>query len=77
VLADARSQAQSEHDRILAEANAEVRLARQRAIDEAAATMGQAVFSAVERIVEHEVNAKTHQALIAEAVAAVSDQAKA
>ena len=47
VRADAAGRGQAEYDRILTNANAEVDTARQRAIDEASARIGEAMSSAV------------------------------
>jgi len=72
VSADAQARAQAEYERLLAAAEAEVRLARQRAVEEAAARLGELVLDVVERIIGREVDAEAHRALIDEAVAALS-----
>ncbi len=72
VSADAQARGQSEYERILAAAEAEVRLARQRALEEAAARLGEVVVDVVERIIGREVDARAHRDLIDEAVGAMS-----
>jgi F-type H+-transporting ATPase subunit b len=75
VKAEAGGRAQAEYDRIVATANAEVVTARQRAIDEASARIGEIVFELVTKIVGREVDQTTHQDLIREAVAALNAEA--
>jgi F-type H+-transporting ATPase subunit b len=72
---DATVQAQEEHDRILANATAEVAQARQRAIEEAASQMGQIVMDVAERVVGREIDADAHRELVNEAIAAVNTDA--
>lgn len=71
IKADATAPALAEAERIRAAAEAEVALARQRAIEEAATQMGEVVIAAVEKIVGREVNAAAHQDLIDEAIGAL------
>jgi F-type H+-transporting ATPase subunit b len=71
VRTDAQANGQSEYERIVANAETEVGLARQRAIDEAANKMGEIVMDVVERVIGREVNADAHRDLIDEAVAAL------
>jgi len=71
VRVDAQARAQSEYDRILGSAELEIDLARQRAIEEAAARMGEIVMEVVERVIGREVNYEAHRDLIDEAVAAL------
>jgi F-type H+-transporting ATPase subunit b len=75
VRAEAAGRGQAEYDRILANANAEVDTARQRAIDEASARIGQVVFELVNQIVGREVDESSHQDLVREAVAALNAEA--
>lgn len=75
VVAEAGGKAQEEKDRILASAEAEVRLARQRALEEAAARLGDLVMEVVGRVIGREVDAQAHRDLIDEAVAALSEPA--
>jgi F-type H+-transporting ATPase subunit b len=70
---DAQARGQSEYDRMLGAAEAEVRLARQRALEEAAARLGELVVDVVERIIGREVDVEAHRDLIGEAVDALSE----
>jgi F-type H+-transporting ATPase subunit b len=76
VRTDAQANGQSEYERIVANAETEVGLARQRAIDEAANKMGEIVMDVVERVIGREVNADAHRDLIDEAVAALRADAE-
>ena len=69
---DAQARGQSEYDRMLAAADAEVKLARQRALEEAAARLGEVVVDVVERVIGREVDVEAHRDLIGEAAAALS-----
>ncbi|HEY5263038.1 MAG TPA: F0F1 ATP synthase subunit B [Acidimicrobiales bacterium] len=75
VRAEAVGRGQVEYDRILANANAEVDTARQRAIDEASARIGEVVFDLVNQIVGREVDESSHQDLVREAVSALNVEA--
>jgi F-type H+-transporting ATPase subunit b len=75
VKAEAAGRAQAEYDRIIASAAGEVATARQRAIDEASARMGEIVFDLVTQIVGREVDENAHQDLVREAVAALHVEA--
>jgi len=75
VKAESAGRGQAEYDRIIANANAEVDTARQRAIDEASARIGQVVFELVNQIVGREVDESSHQDLVREAVAALNVEA--
>lgn len=68
---EARSKGQSEYDRMLTSAEAEVRRARQRALEEAAQRLGELVVEVVERIIGREMDAAAHRDLIDEAVDAL------
>lgn len=72
VSADAQARGQSEYDRLLGAAEAEMRLARQRALEEAAGRLGELVVEVVERIIGREVDAEVHRDLIDEAAQALS-----
>jgi F-type H+-transporting ATPase subunit b len=74
---DATGRAQLEYDRIVANAGAEVSLARQRAVDEAADQLGTIVMGVVERVIGREVDMRAHQDLIDEAVGALRSSATA
>jgi F-type H+-transporting ATPase subunit b len=75
VRTDAQARGQEEYERIVSNADAEVALARQRAVEEAAAKMGELVLDVVERIICREVDAAAHRDLIDEAVAALNADA--
>ncbi len=63
---------QDEYQRLVSSAAAEVRLARQRALEEAATRLGELVVDVVERIIGREMDAAAHRDLIDEAVAALA-----
>ena len=71
VRIDAQSRGQSEYERIVGNAEIEVGLARQRAVEESATRMGEIVMDVVERVIGREVNFEAHRDLIDEAVAAL------
>ncbi len=71
VRTDAQARGQGDYERIVGNADAEIALARQRAVEEAAARMGEIVMEVVERVIGREVNAEAHRDLIDEAVAAL------
>ena len=73
LTAEAQARAQGEHDRILSSAEAEVRLARQRALEEAASRLGELVVDVVERIIGREVEPEAHRDLIDEAIGALNE----
>ena len=75
IRAESAGRGQAEYDRIIANANAEVDTARQRAIDEASARIGEVVFDLVNQIVGREVDESSHQDLVREAVAALNVEA--
>ncbi|HTU38671.1 MAG TPA: F0F1 ATP synthase subunit B [Acidimicrobiales bacterium] len=71
VRTDAQARGTAEYDRIVGNADAEIALARQRAVEEAASRMGEIVMEVVERVIGREVDAEAHRDLIDEAVAAL------
>lgn len=75
VKTDSQATAQAEYERILANAEAEVALARQRAVEEAASRMGELVLDVTERIIGREISAEAHRDLIDEAVEALRSDA--
>jgi F-type H+-transporting ATPase subunit b len=75
VRTDAQARGQSEYERIVGNADVEIALARQRAVEEAASRMGEVVMEVVERVIGREVNADVHRDLIQEAVTALRDDA--
>lgn len=76
VKAEAGGRGQQEYERIVASANVEVDTARQRAIDEASARIGELVFELVATIVGREVDQSAHEELIREAVAALNAESE-
>lgn len=75
VKAESAGRGQVEYDRIVANAHGEVATARQRAIDDASAKIGDVVFELVAKIVGREVDQAAHQDLVREAVAALQVEA--
>ena len=75
IRGEAQGRGQVEYDRIVANAEAEVSLARQRAVDEAADQLGTIVMGVVERVIGREVDMKAHQDLVNEAVGALKASA--
>jgi F-type H+-transporting ATPase subunit b len=73
--AESGGRAQAEFDRIVALAQDEVDSARQRAIEEASARVGEIVFELVTKIVGREVDQSSHDDLVREAVAALNAEA--
>lgn len=73
--AEAGGRAQLEYDRIIANAQNEVAGARQKAIDEASARVGEIVFELVTKIVGREVDQSSHDDLVREAVGALRAEA--
>jgi F-type H+-transporting ATPase subunit b len=71
IVTSKQAQAQVEYDRIVQAADAEVVIARQAAVEEVTAKVGEIVLSAAERVIGREIQAKDHQDLIDEAIAAV------
>ncbi|MFI5036078.1 MAG: F0F1 ATP synthase subunit B [Acidimicrobiales bacterium] len=76
VRAEAGGRGREEYDRVVAAAQAEIATARQRAIDEASARIGEIVFDLVVKIVGREVDQGTHDDLVREAVAALHAEAQ-
>ena len=62
---------QQEYDRLVASAEAEITLARQRAVDEVSSRVAGLVLSVAQQVIGREIDASSHQALIDEAVAAL------
>ncbi len=67
----AEARAQAAHDRIVQAADAEVVIARQAAVEEVTARVGEIVLAAAERVIGREIRATDHHDLIDEAIAAV------
>jgi F-type H+-transporting ATPase subunit b len=74
VRTDAQARGQVEYERIVGNADVEIALARQRAVEEAASRMGEVVMEVVERIIGREVNLEMHRDLIDEAVIALRNE---
>lgn len=74
VRTDMQARGQAEYDRIVGNADVEISLARQRAVEEAAARMGEVVMEVVERVIGREVNLDVHRDLIEEAVTALREE---
>jgi F-type H+-transporting ATPase subunit b len=72
VKAEAGGRGQAEYERIVASAQGEIATARQRAIDEASARIGEIVFDLVTKVVGREVDQSAHQDLVREAVNALN-----
>jgi F-type H+-transporting ATPase subunit b len=71
VRVDFQTRGQTEYERIVGSAEAEVARARQRAVEEASNRLGEITMDVVERVVGRPVNAESHQDLIAEAIGAL------
>jgi F-type H+-transporting ATPase subunit b len=69
---DAQTKRQAENEQARRAAEHEIELARQRAVDEASARLGDLVVEVVGRILEREVDANAHRDLIDEAVRALN-----
>ncbi len=77
VRADGQSRGQQEYERLVASADAEIALARQRALDEITSRIGALVLSVARQVIEREIDAQRHRALIDEAVSALRAEAAA
>jgi F-type H+-transporting ATPase subunit b len=75
VRGGAQARGQTEYDRIVGSADAEVALARQRAVDEATNRLGEIVMNVAEQVIAREVSAEAHHDLIEEAVSALRTDA--
>jgi F-type H+-transporting ATPase subunit b len=71
VRVDVQTRGQTEYDRIVGGAEAEVALARQRAVEEASTRLGELTMDVVDRVIGRKVNAAAHDDLISEAVSAL------
>ena len=71
VRVDFQTRGQTEYDRIVGSAEAEVALARQRAVEEASSRLGEITMDVVERVIGRKVSTAAHEDLIAEAVSAL------
>jgi F-type H+-transporting ATPase subunit b len=75
VRADGQARGQQEYERLVASADAEIALARQRALDEITSRIGALVLSVARQVIEREIDAQRHRALIDEAVSALRAEA--
>jgi F-type H+-transporting ATPase subunit b len=75
VTTSAQTRAQAEYERIVQAADTEVGVARQAAVEEVTAKVGEIVLAAAERVIGREIQAGDHQDLIDEAIAAVRSEA--
>lgn len=71
VRGEAVQRGQQEYERIVSSAEAEIALARQRAVDEVSRRIGTLVLSVARQVVGREIDAEAHRGLIEEAVAAL------
>jgi F-type H+-transporting ATPase subunit b len=71
VRVDAQARGQAEFDRIVGGAEAEVAVARQHALEDAANRLGEIAMDVVKRVIGRPVNAEAHRDLITEAVNAL------
>jgi F-type H+-transporting ATPase subunit b len=73
-VAAAEERANEAAARIMESAEAEVAIARQAAVEEVTARVGEIVLAAAERVIGREIKAADHQDLIDEAIAAVRSE---
>ena len=71
VRVDFQTRGQTEHERIVGAAEADVALARQRAVEDAANRLGEIAMDVVQRVIGRPVSAEAHRDLISEAVSAL------
>jgi F-type H+-transporting ATPase subunit b len=71
VRTEGQERGQQEYDRIVANADSEIALARQRALDEITSRIGALVLSVARQVIQTEIDAQRHRVLIDEAVAAL------
>jgi F0F1-type ATP synthase membrane subunit b/b' len=75
VRVDAQTRGQAEFDRIVGGAEADVAVARQRAVEDAANRLGEIAMDVVARVIGRPVSAEAHRDLITEAVSALQADA--
>jgi F-type H+-transporting ATPase subunit b len=75
VRVDAQTRGQAEFERIVGGAEADVALARQSAVEDAANRVGEIAMNVVERVIGRPVSAESHHDLIDEAVRALHSDA--
>jgi F-type H+-transporting ATPase subunit b len=76
VVSSSQARAQTEYDRIVSAADVEIAAARQAAVQDVTARVGEIVLAAAERVIGREIQAADNQDLIDEAVAAISAAAE-
>jgi F-type H+-transporting ATPase subunit b len=74
VRAEGQERGQQEYERIVANAEAEIALERQRALDEITSRIGALVLSVARQVIQSEIDAQRHRALIDEAVVALRSE---
>lgn len=77
VTVSAQTRAQAEYERIVQAADVEIFTARQAAVQEVTARVGEIVLAAAERVIGREIQSGDHQDLIDEAIAAIAAEADA
>jgi F-type H+-transporting ATPase subunit b len=77
VRSEGQERGQQEYERIVANAEAEIALERQRALDEITSRIGALVLSVARQVIRTEIDAQRHRALIDEAVAALRSESSA
>jgi F-type H+-transporting ATPase subunit b len=75
IRSDATERGQQEYERLVASAEAEINLARQRAVDEVSGRVAGLVLSVAQQVIGREIDAEAHRSLIDEAVAALRSSA--
>ncbi len=73
-MTSAQAEGQAVRDRMVQAAEAEVVVARQAAVEEVTARVGEIVLAASERVIGREIRASDHQDLIDEAISAVRSE---
>ena len=68
IVAEGEERGQREHDRMVASAEAEIAMARQRAVDEVTTQVGGLVLAVARQVIGREIDPERHRALIDEAV---------
>lgn len=77
VAASAQTRVQSNYERIVRAADAEISAARQAAVQEVTTRVAEIVLAVAERVIDREIRAADHQDLIDEAIAAIEAEADA
>jgi F-type H+-transporting ATPase subunit b len=75
IVAHAEDRGREEYERIVGRADAEIAVARQRAVEQVSAQVAELVLSVAREVVGREIDAATHRSLIDEAVAALRQSA--